>query len=130
MLGQIEPEKEKAKMDDKTDKTNVEEEMDTMDQSKMDWNKEIEEKEEADKQQEKNKTEMVTKKSNNAEKTEEIKKKMDEMKKKNREVLGGIASMRLKEAWQLDNTSYQGKDQARRRLASLKTFLDKEVKAY
>ena len=130
VLGQVEPEKEKDKKDNEKDKSDAEEEMDTMDQSKMDWNKEIDEKEEADKQTEKDKTKTVTQKSDNKDKTKDIKKRMDKMKEKNKEVLGGIASMRLKEAWQLDSTTYQGKDQARKRLASLKTFLDREVKVY
>ena len=130
VLGQVEPEKEKDKKDNEKDKSDAEEEMDTMDQSKMDWNKEIDEKEETDRQAEEEKTKMVTKKSDSTDKTKEIREKMDKMKKKTQEMLGGLASMRLKEAWQLDSTTYQGKDQARKRLASLKTFLDKEVKDY
>ena len=130
LLGRVEPEPEKKKKDDKYSKDCEEEEMDTVDQSKMDWNKEIDEKEEADKQAKEDKTKNVTKKSDKGDKTKEIKKKMDKMKEKNREMLGDIASLRQKEAWQLDKEVYQGKDQARRRLASLKMFLDKEVKVY
>ena len=127
VLGEVEPEKAKSeedKRDGKTDKTTQEEEMDTVDHSRMDWNVEIDEKERAD--EEKN----VTKKSDKGNKTKEIKKKMDKMKEKNREMLGDIASLRQKEAWQLDKAVYQGKDQARKRLAGLKMFLDKEVKVY
>ena len=131
VLGQIEPEKDKrTKKDGSIDRHVEEEEMDTVDQAKMDWNREIDEKEEADKQTEKDKNKMETKKADKGDKTKEIKKKMDRMKERNKEMLGDIASLRLKEAWQLDKTTYQGKDQARRRLAGLKTFLDKEVKTY
>ena len=127
VLGEVEPEKAKSeedKKDSKSDKTEHEEEMDTVDQSRMDWNVEIDEKERADEEK------KGTKKSDKGNKTKEIKKKMDKMKERNKEMLGDIASLRLKEAWQLDKATYQGKDQARKRLAGLKTFLDKEVKAY
>ena len=132
LLGRVDPEPSKKKKDGKKKKKETEknveddeqEEMDTTDQAKMDWNVEIDKKEAAEEKEE-NKKE--TKKTDKAKELREKTKKMTE---KNVEMLGNIANMRQKEAWQIGKEQYQGKEQARKRLTSLKNFLDKEVKNY